>query len=32
MMPAGEPEIPHAITPRRDTARLLYHSSATLPE
>src|SRR5215475_7415281 len=28
MMPAGEPEIRHAITPRRGIARPLYHSIA----
>src|SRR6266567_205504 len=29
MMPAGEPEIRHAITPRRVVARSLYHSTAS---
>src|SRR5262249_12962914 len=28
MMPAGEPDIRHAITPRRGVARPLYHSIA----
>src|SRR4029453_13458524 len=29
MMPAGEPEIRHATTPRRVVARSLYHSTAS---